>query len=53
MQKYLYKLAKELKVTNNYYKNLVVNSGTEIYYKLNYSKKYCLKLKNALKNKIL
>ncbi|WP_080511147.1 plasmid maintenance protein [Borreliella burgdorferi] len=39
MQKYLYKLAKELKVTNNYHKNLVVNSGTEIYYKLNYSKK--------------
>ncbi|EEE18740.1 hypothetical protein BBUCA112A_0888 [Borreliella burgdorferi CA-11.2A] len=39
MQKYLYKLVKELKVTNNYYKNLVVNSGTEIYYKLNYSKK--------------
>lgn len=39
MQKYLYKLVKELKVTNNYYKNLVINSGTEIYYKLNYSKK--------------
>ncbi|ACN55622.1 hypothetical protein BBUWI9123_F0010 (plasmid) [Borreliella burgdorferi WI91-23] len=37
MQKYLYKLVKELKITNNYYK-------------LNcFKKEYCLKLNNALK----
>ncbi|WP_420025052.1 plasmid maintenance protein [Borreliella valaisiana] len=41
LQKYLYKLEKELKVTTNYYKHLGVNCGTEIYYKLNYSKKEC------------
>ncbi|WP_420025111.1 plasmid maintenance protein (plasmid) [Borreliella yangtzensis] len=41
LQKYLYKLEKEIKVTTNYYKHLGVNCGTEIYYKLNYSKKDC------------
>ncbi|WP_420025224.1 plasmid maintenance protein (plasmid) [Borreliella yangtzensis] len=41
LQKYLYKLEKEIKVTTNYYKHLGVNCGTEIYYKLNYSKKEC------------
>ncbi|WP_418905488.1 plasmid maintenance protein (plasmid) [Borreliella turdi] len=46
MQKYLYKLEKELKVTTNYYKHLGVNCGTEIYYKLNYSKKECYKKTN-------
>ncbi|WP_234931698.1 plasmid maintenance protein, partial [Borreliella garinii] len=33
MQKYLYKLQKEIKVTTNYYKHMGVNCGTEIYYK--------------------
>ncbi|WP_210381590.1 plasmid maintenance protein [Borreliella valaisiana] len=41
LQKYLYKLEKEIKVTTNYYKHLGVNLGTEIYYKLNFSKKEC------------
>ncbi|WP_210365467.1 plasmid maintenance protein [Borreliella valaisiana] len=41
LQKYLYKLEKELKVTSNYHKHLGVNCGTEIYYKLNFSKKEC------------
>ncbi|WP_421136371.1 plasmid maintenance protein (plasmid) [Borreliella yangtzensis] len=41
LQKYLYKFKKEIKVTTNYYKHLRVNCGTEIYYKLNYSKKEC------------
>ncbi|WP_421136308.1 plasmid maintenance protein (plasmid) [Borreliella yangtzensis] len=41
LQKYLYKLEKEVKITTNYYKHLGVNCGTEIYYKLNYSKKEC------------
>ncbi|WP_418454050.1 plasmid maintenance protein [Borreliella lusitaniae] len=41
LQNYLYKLEKELKITTNYYKHLGVNCGTEIYYKLNYSKKEC------------
>ncbi|WP_210360912.1 plasmid maintenance protein [Borreliella garinii] len=41
MQKYLYKLEKKIKITTNYYKHLGVNCGTEIYYKLNYSKKEC------------
>ncbi|WP_420025463.1 plasmid maintenance protein [Borreliella valaisiana] len=41
LQKYLYKLEKEIKVTTNYHKHLGVNCGTEIYYKLNYSKKEC------------
>lgn len=41
LQNYLYKLEKELKVTNNYYKHLGVNMGTEVYYELKYSKKEC------------
>ncbi|WP_210361780.1 plasmid maintenance protein [Borreliella valaisiana] len=41
LQKYLYKLEKELKVTTNYYKHLGVNFGTEIYYKLNFEKNEC------------
>ncbi|AEL19347.1 borrelia PFam57/62 partition protein (plasmid) [Borreliella bissettiae DN127] len=41
MQNYLYKLAKVLKVTTNYYQHMGVNCGTEIYYKLKYSKKEC------------
>ncbi|WP_210365482.1 plasmid maintenance protein, partial [Borreliella valaisiana] len=41
LQNYLYKLEKKLKITTNYYKHLGVNCGTEIYYKLNYSKKEC------------
>ncbi|WP_215540881.1 plasmid maintenance protein [Borreliella bavariensis] len=41
LQKYLYKLEKEFKVTTNYHKHLGINCGTEIYYKLNYPKKEC------------
>ncbi|WP_215538074.1 plasmid maintenance protein [Borreliella bavariensis] len=41
LQNYLYELEKKLKVTTNYYKHMGVNCGTEIYYKLNYSKKEC------------
>ncbi|UPA15709.1 plasmid maintenance protein [Borrelia turicatae] len=41
LQKYLYKLEKEFKVTMNYHKHLGVNMGTEVYYKLKYSKKEC------------
>ncbi len=41
LQKYLYKLEKEIKVTTNYYKHLGVNFGTEIYYHLNYEKSEC------------
>ncbi|WP_418905423.1 plasmid maintenance protein (plasmid) [Borreliella turdi] len=41
MQKYLYKLEKEIKVTTNYHKHMGVNCGTEIYYHLNYPKKEC------------
>ncbi|WP_418906363.1 plasmid maintenance protein (plasmid) [Borreliella tanukii] len=41
LQKYLYKLEKEIKVTSNYHKHLGVNCGTEIYYKLIYPKKEC------------
>ncbi|WP_373585007.1 plasmid maintenance protein [Borreliella afzelii] len=41
LQKYLYELEKEFKVTTNYHKHLGVNCGTEIYYKLNYPKKEC------------
>ncbi|WP_418454932.1 plasmid maintenance protein (plasmid) [Borreliella spielmanii] len=41
LQKYLYKLEKEFKVTTNYYKHLGVNFGTEIYYHLNYEKNEC------------
>ncbi|MBB6032054.1 uncharacterized protein (UPF0297 family) [Borreliella spielmanii] len=41
LQKYLYKLEREFKVTTNYYKHLGVNFGTEIYYHLNYEKNVC------------
>ncbi|UPA11056.1 hypothetical protein bpSLO_000867 (plasmid) [Borrelia parkeri] len=41
LQKYLYKLEKVLGVTINYHKHLGVNMGTEIHYKLKYSKKEC------------
>ncbi len=41
LQKYLYKLEKEIKVTSNYHKHLGANCGTEIYYKLIYPKKEC------------
>ncbi|WP_420025489.1 plasmid maintenance protein [Borreliella valaisiana] len=41
LQKYLYELEKQLKVTTNYHKHLGVSFGTEIYYKLNFSKKEC------------
>ncbi|WP_420025597.1 plasmid maintenance protein [Borreliella valaisiana] len=52
LQKYLYKLEKEIKVTTNYYKHLGVNCGTEIYYKLNYPKKECYqKLNQFFKEK--
>ncbi|WP_025407082.1 plasmid maintenance protein [Borrelia hermsii] len=48
LQKYLYKLEKELSVTMNYYRHLGVNMGTEIYYKLKYSKKECYRIINKL-----
>ncbi|WP_425337187.1 plasmid maintenance protein [Borreliella tanukii] len=41
LQKYLYRLEKDIKVTTNYYKHLGVNFGTEIYYKLIYPKNEC------------
>ncbi|ABH02251.1 hypothetical protein BAPKO_2554 (plasmid) [Borreliella afzelii PKo] len=41
MQKYLYKLGKEIKVTTNYYKHMGINCGTEIYYHLNCEKNEC------------
>ncbi|WNZ73101.1 plasmid maintenance protein [Borreliella garinii] len=41
LQNYLYKLEKEFEVTNNYYKHLGINCGTEIYYKLKYQKEKC------------
>ncbi|WP_418905792.1 plasmid maintenance protein [Borreliella japonica] len=41
LQKYLYKLEKDIKVTTNYYKHLGVNCGTEIYYHLNFEKNEC------------
>ncbi|AFI32190.1 plasmid maintenance protein [Borrelia crocidurae] len=41
LQNYLYKLEKELKITNNYYQHLGVNMGTEVYYELKYFKKKC------------
>ncbi|WP_418909509.1 plasmid maintenance protein (plasmid) [Borreliella sinica] len=41
LQKYLYRLEKDIKVTTNYYKHLGVNFGTEIYYHLNYEKSEC------------
>ncbi|AMR76243.1 hypothetical protein A0V01_06560 (plasmid) [Borrelia hermsii] len=48
LQSYLYKLEKEFKVTMNYYRHLGVNMGTEIYYKLKYSKKECYRIINKL-----
>ncbi|WP_420025827.1 plasmid maintenance protein (plasmid) [Borreliella yangtzensis] len=52
LQKYLYKLEKEIKVTTNYHRHLGVNCGTEIYYKLNFSKKECYqKLNQFFKEK--
>ncbi len=52
MQKYLYKLQKEIKVTTNYYKHMGVNCGTEIYYKLDYKKQECyLKINKYFKEK--
>ncbi|UPA15677.1 plasmid maintenance protein [Borrelia turicatae] len=41
LQSYLYKLEKVFKVTINYHKHLGINMGTEIHYKLKYSKKEC------------
>ncbi|WP_420025689.1 plasmid maintenance protein [Borreliella valaisiana] len=41
LQKYLYRLEKDIKVTTNYYKHLGVNFGTEIYYHLNCEKNGC------------
>ncbi|WP_028328303.1 plasmid maintenance protein [Borrelia coriaceae] len=41
LQKYLYKLEKEFQVTINYHRHLGVNMGTEVHYKLRYSKKNC------------
>ncbi|ATQ19038.1 hypothetical protein F9Y90_05305 (plasmid) [Borrelia miyamotoi] len=41
LQSYLYKLEKIFKVTNNYYRHLGENYGTEINYKLIYPKKIC------------
>ncbi|MBB6043538.1 plasmid maintenance protein (plasmid) [Borreliella yangtzensis] len=41
LQKYLYRLEKDIKVTTNYYKHLGVNFGTEIYYYLNCEKNEC------------
>ncbi|ATQ15437.1 plasmid maintenance protein (plasmid) [Borrelia miyamotoi] len=46
LQKYLYKLNKIFKVTNNYHRHLGVNMGTEIYYELKYSKTKCHQLIN-------
>ncbi|ACN93410.1 hypothetical protein BSV1_R32 (plasmid) [Borreliella finlandensis] len=54
MQKYLYRLEKEIKITTNYHKHLGVNFGTEIYYQLNYPKKECyLKINEYFKEKKL
>ncbi|WP_025401039.1 plasmid maintenance protein [Borrelia crocidurae] len=41
LQSYLYKLEKEFHVTSNYYRHLGENCGTEIHYKLRFSKKVC------------
>ncbi|AHH04454.1 Hypothetical protein BHY_1504 (plasmid) [Borrelia nietonii YOR] len=46
LQSYLYKLEKILGVTINYYRHLGVNMGTEIHYKLKYSKKECYRIIN-------
>nr|ABP88174.1 hypothetical protein [Borrelia lonestari] len=46
LQNYLYKLGKLLQVTINYHKRLGVNMGTEIYYKLKFTKKDCHRIIN-------
>ncbi|WP_210359854.1 plasmid maintenance protein [Borreliella garinii] len=46
LQNYLYKLGTVFKVTNNYYRHLGINMGTEVYYKLKYSKKECCRIVN-------
>ncbi|UPA19217.1 plasmid maintenance protein [Borrelia puertoricensis] len=46
IQNYLYKLEKVLGVTINYHRHLGVNMGTEIHYKLKYSKKECYRIIN-------
>ncbi|XPK51476.1 plasmid maintenance protein (plasmid) [Borreliella yangtzensis] len=46
LQSYLYKLETVFRVTNNYYKHLGVNMGTEVYYKLKYPKKECYRIVN-------
>ncbi|WP_324280987.1 plasmid maintenance protein (plasmid) [Borreliella garinii] len=46
LQSYLYKLRTVFKITNNYYKHLGINMGTEVYYKLKYSKKECHRIVN-------
>ncbi|UPA11421.1 hypothetical protein bpSLO_001276 (plasmid) [Borrelia parkeri] len=46
LQKYLYKLEKVLGVTINYHRHLGVNMGTEVHYKLKYSKKECHRIIN-------
>ncbi len=46
LQNYLYKLGTVFKVTNNYYRHLGINMGTEVYYKLKYSKKECYRIVN-------
>ncbi|ETZ17745.1 hypothetical protein BDCR2A_01336 [Borrelia duttonii CR2A] len=52
LQSYLYKLEKEFKVTSNYYRHLGENCGTEIHYKLRFSKKIChYKINKHFRNK--
>ncbi|WP_028328276.1 plasmid maintenance protein [Borrelia coriaceae] len=46
LQSYLYKLNKILGVTINYHRHLGVNMGTEVHYKLKYSKKECYRIIN-------
>ncbi|AHH11768.1 hypothetical protein bcCo53_000857 (plasmid) [Borrelia coriaceae] len=46
LQNYLYKLEKAFKVTNNYYRHLGINMGTEVHYELKYSKKECYRIIN-------
>ncbi len=43
---HLYKLGTVFKITNNYYKHLGINMGTEVYYKFKYSKKECHRILN-------
>ncbi|AHH07946.1 Hypothetical protein BCD_1880 (plasmid) [Borrelia crocidurae DOU] len=52
LQSYLYKLEKEFHVTSNYYRHLGENCGTEIHYKLRFSKKVChYKINRHFRNK--